>query len=44
MTDRRTSFMGRWAPAHGTTVEEATKKFPAEAGISRYGTPEEVAT
>jgi 3-oxoacyl-[acyl-carrier protein] reductase len=44
MTDRRTSFMGRWAPAHGMTVEEATKKFPAEAGISRYGTPEEVAT
>jgi 3-oxoacyl-[acyl-carrier protein] reductase len=43
MTDRRKSFMGKWAPAHGMTVEEATKKFPAEAGISRYGTPEEVA-
>jgi NAD(P)-dependent dehydrogenase (short-subunit alcohol dehydrogenase family) len=25
------------------TVEEATEKFPIEAGISRYGTPEEVA-
>jgi NAD(P)-dependent dehydrogenase (short-subunit alcohol dehydrogenase family) len=43
MTDRRKSFMGKWAPAHGMTVEETTKKFPAEAGISRYGTPEEVA-
>jgi 3-oxoacyl-[acyl-carrier protein] reductase len=43
MTDRRKSFMGKWAPAHGMTVEEATRKFPADAGISRYGTPEEVA-
>jgi 3-oxoacyl-[acyl-carrier protein] reductase len=25
------------------TVEEATRNFPAEAGIRRYGTPEEVA-
>jgi 3-oxoacyl-[acyl-carrier protein] reductase len=25
------------------TVEEATRMFPEEAGISRYGTPEEVA-
>jgi 3-oxoacyl-[acyl-carrier protein] reductase len=25
------------------TVEEATKKFPAQVGISRYGTPEQVA-
>jgi 3-oxoacyl-[acyl-carrier protein] reductase len=29
--------------SHGMTVEEATEKFPAQAGISRYGTPEEVA-
>jgi 3-oxoacyl-[acyl-carrier protein] reductase len=43
MTGRRQSFIEKWAPAHGTTVEEATKKFPADAGISRYGTPEEVA-
>ena len=43
MTDRRESFMKKWAPAHGMTVEEATEKFPAEAGISRYGKPEEVA-
>jgi 3-oxoacyl-[acyl-carrier protein] reductase len=43
MTDRRRSFMEKWAPAHGMTVEEATKTFPAEAGISRYGTQEEIA-
>jgi 3-oxoacyl-[acyl-carrier protein] reductase len=43
MTQRRKTFMEKWAPAHGMTVEEATKKFPAEVGISRYGTPEEVA-
>jgi 3-oxoacyl-[acyl-carrier protein] reductase len=43
MTHRRQTFMEKWAPAHGMTVEEATKKFPAQAGISRYGTPEEVA-
>jgi 3-oxoacyl-[acyl-carrier protein] reductase len=43
MTERRKTFMQKWAPAHGLTVEEATKKFPAEAGISRYGTAEEVA-
>jgi 3-oxoacyl-[acyl-carrier protein] reductase len=43
MTDRRRSFMEKWAPAHGMTVEEATDKFPAEAGISRYGKPEEIA-
>jgi 3-oxoacyl-[acyl-carrier protein] reductase len=43
MTHRRQTFMEKWAPAHGMTVEEATKAFPAQAGISRYGTPEEVA-
>lgn len=25
------------------SVEEATNKFPEEAGISRYGKPEEIA-
>ena len=43
MTSRRRSFMEKWAPAHGMTAEEATKKFPEEAGISRYGKPEEIA-
>jgi 3-oxoacyl-[acyl-carrier protein] reductase len=43
MSGRRESFMQKWAPAHCMTVEEATKKFPEEAGISRYGRPEEIA-
>jgi 3-oxoacyl-[acyl-carrier protein] reductase len=43
MTGRRRSFMEKWAPAHNLTVEQAMKKFPEEAGISRYGQPEEVA-
>jgi 3-oxoacyl-[acyl-carrier protein] reductase len=43
MTNRRKSFLEKWAGANGMTVEEATKMFPEEAGISRYGTPEEVA-
>jgi 3-oxoacyl-[acyl-carrier protein] reductase len=43
MTGRRRSFLEKWAPAHNLTVEEAMKKFPEEAGISRYGKPEEIA-
>ena len=43
MTGRRRSFLEKWAPAHNMTVQEATKKFPEEAGISRYGKPEEIA-
>lgn len=43
MTGRRRSFLDKWAPAHNMSVEEATNKFPEEAGISRYGRPEEVA-
>jgi 3-oxoacyl-[acyl-carrier protein] reductase len=43
MTNRRKTFMEKWAPAHGMSVEEATKKFPTDVGISRYGRPEEIA-
>jgi 3-oxoacyl-[acyl-carrier protein] reductase len=43
MTGRRRSFLEKWAPAHNMSVEEATKRFPEEAGISRYGRPEEIA-
>lgn len=43
MTGRRRSFLEKWAPAHNMSVEEAMKKFPEEAGISRYGQPEEIA-
>ncbi len=43
MTGRRRSFLDKWAPAHNMSVEEATKQFPEEAGISRYGQPGEIA-
>src|ERR1700753_2158859 len=43
MTGRRRSFLEKWAPAHHMTVEEATNKFPEEAGIRRYGELEEIA-
>jgi 3-oxoacyl-[acyl-carrier protein] reductase len=43
MTGRRQSYLEHWAPLHGMTVAEATAKFPREAGITRYGAPEEIA-
>jgi 3-oxoacyl-[acyl-carrier protein] reductase len=43
MTGRRRSFLEHWAPAHNMSIEQATKRFPEEAGISRYGRPEEIA-
>src|SRR6201996_339591 len=43
MTGRRRSYLEHWAPLHGMTVEEATAKFPRDAGIARYGEPEEIA-
>ena len=43
MTDRRRSYLEHWAPAHNMTVEEATASFPKQAGIARYGEPEEIA-
>ncbi|HEY3854146.1 MAG TPA: SDR family oxidoreductase [Verrucomicrobiae bacterium] len=43
LTNRRRTYMEKYAPAHNMTFEEAMQKFPAEAGISRYGQPEEIA-
>ncbi|HKT92064.1 MAG TPA: SDR family oxidoreductase [Paraburkholderia sp.] len=43
MTGRRRSYLEHWAPLHDMSVEQATERFPAEAGIARYGTPEEIA-
>jgi 3-oxoacyl-[acyl-carrier protein] reductase len=43
MTDRRRKYLEKWAPAHNMAVEEAMQKFPAEAGIRRFGEPEEIA-
>jgi 3-oxoacyl-[acyl-carrier protein] reductase len=43
MTGRRQSFFEKWSPAHNLTAEDAIKKFPDEAGIARFGRPEEIA-
>lgn len=43
MTVRRRAFFEKWAPAHNLTVEEAINRFPHEAGITRFGKPEEIA-
>jgi NAD(P)-dependent dehydrogenase (short-subunit alcohol dehydrogenase family) len=43
MTGRRRSYLEHWAPLHGMSTEEATARFPREAGIARYGEPEEIA-
>ena len=43
MTGRRRSYLEHWAPLHDMTVDEATARFPKEAGIARYGQPEEIA-
>jgi 3-oxoacyl-[acyl-carrier protein] reductase len=43
MTGRRRAFFEKWAPAHNLTVEEAVQKFPKDAGITRFGKPEEIA-
>ncbi|MGI4812339.1 MAG: SDR family oxidoreductase [Janthinobacterium lividum] len=43
MTGRRRSYLEHWAPLHNMTAEEATAKFPQEAGITRYGEPQDIA-
>lgn len=43
LTDRRKTFMEKYAPAHNMTFDEAIQRFPDEVGISRYGRPEEIA-
>ncbi|MBE1162237.1 SDR family oxidoreductase [Dyella acidiphila] len=43
MTGRRQSYLEHWAPLHNMSVAEATEHFPREAGIARYGQPEEIA-
>ena len=43
MTGRRRSYLEHWASIHHVTVAEATTKFPKDAGIARYGEPEEIA-
>jgi 3-oxoacyl-[acyl-carrier protein] reductase len=43
MTDRRKSYLAHWAPLHNVSIEAATEEFLIQAGIERYGRPEEIA-
>jgi 3-oxoacyl-[acyl-carrier protein] reductase len=43
LTNRRKTYMEKYAPTHNMTFDEAMEKFPAQDGISRYGQPEEIA-
>lgn len=43
MTDRRRSMLERYAATRGLTFEEALDHFLREAGLRRYGTPEDIA-
>lgn len=39
----RRGYLEYWAPLQDMTVEEATARFPKDAGIARFGEPEEIA-
>jgi 3-oxoacyl-[acyl-carrier protein] reductase len=43
LTNRRKTYMEKYAPAHNMSVAEALEKFPELAGITRYGQPEDIA-
>ncbi len=43
MTGRRLAMIEKSASVHGVTVDEAKQKLLAQSGITRYGTPEEIA-
>ena len=43
MTDRRRSMLSGYAASHSISLDDAMQRFAAEAGISRYGQPEEIA-
>ena len=43
LTNRRRTYMEKYAPAHNMSVEEALEKFPELAGITRYGQPKDIA-
>jgi 3-oxoacyl-[acyl-carrier protein] reductase len=43
MTSRRMSMIGKWAAAHDVNVDSAEQILLRKSGISRYGTPEDIA-
>jgi 3-oxoacyl-[acyl-carrier protein] reductase len=43
LTDRRRTYIEKWAHLHNVTVDKAMEIFPSKAGIERFGRPEEIA-
>jgi len=43
MSNRRINFLRKWAGTNNLSMEEAKSKFLAEAGIKRYGEPDDIA-
>lgn len=43
ITDRRNAMVAKYAEARGMTHEEGMRSFASDAGISRFGRPEEIA-
>jgi 3-oxoacyl-[acyl-carrier protein] reductase len=43
MTGRRLAMIEKWASVHGVGLEEAKQTLLAQAGISRYGEPKDIA-
>jgi len=43
MTGRRMSMIERWASAHNVSIDEAKRRLLTQAGISRYGEPQDIA-
>jgi 3-oxoacyl-[acyl-carrier protein] reductase len=43
MTGRRLSMIEKWASAHKVSVDEAKQTLLTQAGVGRYGEPEDIA-
>jgi 3-oxoacyl-[acyl-carrier protein] reductase len=43
MTGRRLSMIEKWASAHNVSIDEAKQRLLMQAGISRYGEPQDIA-
>ena len=43
MTDRRRSMLEKYAATHNLGFDQAIVRFAEETGITRYGTPEDIA-
>jgi 3-oxoacyl-[acyl-carrier protein] reductase len=43
MTGRRLSMIEKWAAVHEVSLDEAKQRLLTQAGISRYGEPEDIA-